>query len=49
MCGGYLMVICEVVKWLVVILYQRGNLSPTISVRAVTEYLSCLVWELTYF
>jgi hypothetical protein len=48
MCGDYFMVVCEVDK-LLVVLYQRGNLSPTISVIAVTEYLFCLVWELMDF
>jgi hypothetical protein len=49
MCGGYLMVICEVDKVSVLVLHLRGNCSATISLRDVTEYLSCLVWELMDF
>lgn len=48
-CGGYFMVIFEAGKVLVLISYLIGNCSLTISVRAVTEYLSCLVWDLIDF
>jgi hypothetical protein len=49
MCAGYFMVIYEVGKVLVLILYLRRNCSLTICVTAVTVYLSCLVWESMYF